>query len=260
MSGKDPSEIINDFLLNAPPGEYEQCSAALKAIVENDDLINNGRASTIKKWFEKECQPVEIGGKLAIICEDACQDDGSYIDPLNSTTFHYDFDTHQVTPGSPIPTSEFVKSIQLKLMDYIKGSYKDKCACGAYEKSNGTIVIILRGSHVSLKNFRSGHVISRYEVNDNKITGKLSLLLHYFEDGNAFCENSAKLDKEIKPKNVDEIIKRIQQFENSWLSEFTDSIKTVGEECITKLRRKFPVSKTKINWQQELTIGGGMKR
>ena len=257
------SKEVIPFLLNAPPGEYEQCSAALSAIVTNPSIVQSARSSTLVKWTEKECTPVEIDGHNAIICESGRLGEGQYLDAVTNKPFSYNFEQRSVSPGTaPAPqTSELREAVQKEILSYIENTYKQKAAAGAYI-SGGSIVIILRASSISLRNFRTGHVIAKYTYSGGNLSGRIDSYQHFFENGNAVCQYGAKLNKSVNSSSPAEtakaIVKAISAFEDDWYSEQSDALQTINTDGLKQLRREQNISKTGINWEQELAGVGGM--
>jgi len=82
---------------------------------------------------------------------------------------------------------------------------------------------------------------------------------HFFERGNAVSQHNGRCDRVTKWGDADEVVKTIQFFEQEWLHTYQEALEKIGEDILFRLRRKIPVSKTKINWAHEITVGGGMK-
>ena len=58
------------------------------------------------------------------------------------------------------------------------------------------------------------------------------------------------------PKDVAKaVLRAIDDFEQNWLDAANTAFEKVGNEALFKLRRKFPVTHTKIDWERELTPG-----
>ncbi|EAX96858.1 F-actin capping protein alpha subunit, putative [Trichomonas vaginalis G3] len=260
MSESENIKIIKTFLANAPPGEYEQCTAALRSIVNDEDLINRARSETLKTWAEEECIVVDVEDHKVIICKEACQRDGIYVDPVTSSLITYDFESRIATPiGDQANMSDFAKELQEELTAYAKNAYKENAAAGVYDTNNG-IVIVLRGSSISLKNFRTGKTVAKYTLSKSgSLEGKIVSIQHFFEKGNAVCQHDGDCNTTCSFGDAKSVVKAIRTFEDEWLADYKTTLEKIGTNVLFQLRRKFPYSKQKINWQQEITVGGGMK-
>ena len=254
-------KYASNFLANAPPGEYEICINDLKQIA-SESTVNQARNETKVQWHENNYFFTIVQDHGAVICADARQPDGSYLDPHSGYLFNFDFDTKKVTTTtSKGPAQNPICEDLLPALDaYAAASYKDKSFSGCYTLSDGSISIILRSSSTSLSNCRTGAVYARYVLQTNgTFTGTIKSIQHFFENGNALSEFSSDLQTKIKmgdSKSVTRaIIHAIDDFEQNWLDAANTAFEKVGEEALFKLRRKFPVTHTKIQWERELTPG-----
>lgn len=254
-------EIINEILANAPSGEYEQCTAALRSIVQDDELISQARSLTLPDWVEKECLLVDIDDHKALICKEASQGEGIYVDPTNQQIFAYDFESHTCSPtGDTIESTPFRDELQAELDAYVKTTYKENAGAGVYLNADGSISVVLRSSSVSLKNFRTGRTIAKYLINqDGSLTGNISSTQHFFERGNSVCSHDGDCNETIQFGDAKSVVNAISTFEDKWLRYYQATLEKIGADVLFQLRRKFPYTKQKINWQQEITVGGGMK-
>ena len=258
---ENPLEIAKAFLRNAPPGEYEQCTLALRSIVHSDELIDQARAETQQEWNEKECVVVEIDDHKGIICPEACVQTGKYIDPIAQEIFDYDYECRVFTKtGQKVQCSDFRNQLQEELSRYCLMAYKQDAAAGVYDCQDGSINIVLRSRSVSLMNFRTGKTIGRYNLSpDGSLIGTISSIQHFFERGNAVCQHDGHCNKTVTFGNAKEVVKAIKAFEDEWLDGYKNTLESIGADVLFKLRRKMPISKTKINWEREITVGGGMQ-
>ena len=258
---EDPLDICKQFLENAPPGEYEQCSAALQSILPDPDQIAQAREDTLKTWTQKQCRSVEIEDHRAVICEEALQSDGSYLDPVSMQTYQYDFETREYElTGNSVEGSEFRNSLQEEINSYVKGAYKENAAGGVFDTPEGNVVVVLSSESISLNNFRTGKTLAKYTITpDGKLTGHIDSMQHFFEKGNAVCQHGGDCEKEVSFGDAKGTIKAIKAWEESWLESYKETLERIGNEILFKLRRKMPIQKTKINWLQEITVGGGMQ-
>ena len=254
-------DIAKAFLENAPPGEYEQCTFALRSIVPDEEIVDQARSETIQSWSEKECLAVQVNDHKAIVCKEARYGEDKYVDPVTGNVFQYDFESRVVMEtGETVDSSDFVKQLQEKISKYCEKSYKEDAVSGVYANSDGTISIILSSRSLSLKNFRTGKTVAKYVLSeDGSLKGKIESVQHFFEKGNAVCQHDGECDKNATFGDAASVVKAISRFEEEWLSSYKETLEKIGSDILFRLRRKFPVSKTKINWLQEVTVGGGMQ-
>lgn len=254
-------KYASNFLAHAPPGEYEICINDLKQIA-SESTVNQARDETKVAWHENNFYYVIVQDHAAVICSDAKQPDGSYLDPHSGYLFNFDFDSKKVTTTTNKgPTQNPICAELLPALDaYAASSYKDKSFSGCYTLSDGSTAIVLRSSSTSLSNCRTGAVYARYLLQPNgTLTGTIKSIEHFFENGNALSEFGSDLQTSVKmgnPKDVAKaVLRAIDDFEQNWLDAANTAFEKVGNEALFKLRRKFPVTHTKIDWERELTPG-----
>ncbi|KAH0794443.1 F-actin-capping protein subunit alpha [Histomonas meleagridis] len=263
MTEKKITHVVEQFLLDAPPGEYEQCSYDL-SILTNKNSLKAARASTHEKWLHKFCYGVNINGNIAILCDEAKVSDGVYLNPNDYTLFKFNYDDLKATPISDKPkesSSSQRNEMQKQLQKYAKTAYKSQVGIGVYEQSKGNFTIVIRSSSISLNNYRTGGIVSRYTLDKSgKLKGEINIVQHFFESGNVMCNTGATLSHDIHHNDIKELIATIEKFEAEWLKAYYDALEKMYSEGMNKLRRKLPYSGTKINWEAELCGIAGMSQ
>ena len=155
----------------------------------------------------------------------------------------------------------FAKLFKNEINDYVSKSYKENAAGGVYDTPDGNVVIVLSSESVSLNNFRTGKTLAKYTVSsDGSLKGHITSLQHFFEKGNALSEHGGDCDETVSFGDAKGTVKAINKFESKWLDTYKETLDKIGESILFKLRRKTTVQRTKINWLQELTVGGGMRK
>ncbi|OHT10525.1 F-actin-capping protein subunit alpha [Tritrichomonas foetus] len=255
-------KLASNFLQNAPPGEYEQCSAALGTIVSDSNTVRQARQQSGKIWHENSYYYVIVSDHQAIVCKEACQPDGSYLDPTTGKTFKFDYESKKTSlTGQSVNLPQICTDIMTILTPYCEASYKEKSACGCYPCPDGSVYIVMRSSSISLPNYRTGAVYASYKLSkDGTLKGRIDAIQHFFESGNALGQFGANLASKVKmgsnTKEVaKEVIRVIDEFEQKWLDAANTAFERVNNEALFKLRRKIPFTHSKIDWERELTPG-----
>ncbi|OHT00358.1 F-actin capping protein alpha subunit [Tritrichomonas foetus] len=274
-------EVASSFLENAPTGEYDQCTNALKGLLKDDpNVVKKAVKDSFEKYITKTCPIIEIGETNVIFCEEGKISKELYINPVDYTIFRFDF-TKRILVEKGIPmtakSSELRTEIQKRMNNYVKIAYRSKYAAGVYDKlrkvkSDGekskndkkdsvpqfkvdedTITIILRSNSCSLKNYRTGGIIARYiyKPSTGSLTGTIQSTQHYFECGNVMATTSNELTAELPPKNLDALVNKIREFEDSWMSGYMAALERMATDGVTRFRRKQAITGTKINWEAE---------
>ena len=286
--------IAARVLKEAPPGEYDECANALKGFVSDKDLITSVEKDTYKTWAQSRVIYVTVGDDehKALICEEACLGDNRYIDPTTSKAFTYDFankktvpsqapvpqppsiseNPEEETPEVPdepqeldqaplteetIPSSPLREATQATITKFTKASIHDG-VCGVYDKDGG-LAIAISGSSISKANFRTGSVIFHFLYQDGKLEGTISFFAHFYENGNAVSHQDAKFSADVAGSDdqttAQNLAKQLSKFYDEWVQKIVDGFDILSTEGLNKLRRRLPITKTQINWAQELYGG-----
>ena len=257
---KDQTSIIKNLLEVTPPGEYDLAFRDLQIICQNTSIPSIPQ-NTRLTWLEKKYTPVKIDDHYAIICKEARVSNlGEYIDPVTFQLFTITLDPLVVQKNESVAqaqNSPTRQQYQDTFSKYVKTAYNSEAAAGVYPKADG-FSIILVGVSVNLKNFRTGSVIGNYSIENEKVNGKISSIQHFYESGNAICEHISKISATFQPGDANDLLNCISEFESSWLSSLTQTLDRIFSTEMNKLRRKLPVTATKINWEAELRGVGGM--
>ena len=262
----DKKAIATAFLANAPAGEYEQCSAALSDITKDQGLISAAREESLLAWDKAQCTCIKSGDHSVLVCDEAILPDGRYLDPHTSEAFTYDYKSKMIAPtNQKVETSALRQAINTRLAAYAPIAYTAKSGYGAYDKDD-SIVVVMTSKSISLKNYRTGSATGKYTISkDGTYTGHLETQQHFFENGNALCQYGADARGKVRVssddpiKFADAVVDAIAEFEERYFEAFCEGLEKIGEEGLNKLRRKLPVTATKINWEMELSGGGGMQ-
>lgn len=264
----EQSDIISSFLLDAPPGEFKQCAAALACIAPSKKAVDAAVAATEREWNHRQFTPVAIGNHTAIVCDEAAASDGRYVDPATGQYFRYDpaKKAASAADGS-VRGSALRAAVQQLLGAYAAEAYGENGAAGAYDARDDAnrVIVIMRSSSVSLSNYRTGIVVGRYVIDGGarRVTGEIRTQQHFFENGNAMSKFAAQIDKEIEGEAPEELasafIREVAAFESSFYNEYLLGLLKIGAEGLNHLRRKLPVTASKINWEMELTTGAAMQ-
>ncbi|OHS96853.1 F-actin capping protein alpha subunit [Tritrichomonas foetus] len=258
------TKIVKNFLENAHPGEFTQCKELLESVSPSTKkVIKKNETKLYRNWAFNNYLTVSVGTHTAILCSEAQQSDGSFIDPVDFTSFTYDFKTKQIKETGMKPTTKSSKlrtKIQQKLKNYVESAYHEDFAFGVFDLPDDSIVIIIVSFSVSLENYRTGSVVSRYVLSDSTLKGETKMKQHFFETGNVMCENGAKLkdvhiDEETPEDISDHVLDEIISFEEKWLENVNKAFVQVNQEALKKLRRKVTIVREKIDWRRLLTVG-----
>ena len=257
-------EVATRFLSEAPPGEFDDCVAALKQIVSDPNIVEVAKKQAIEKWMMSLCIPAEVDDHRAIICEEARQPNGEFVDANTMKTFRFNFNTRRVEAGSGtvLDSSSLRSTMQPIVQKFAAASIRNG-NCAVYDSDDGGVTIVVSGSSVSKENYRTGSLVMRYKLSrDGHLTGSISLRAHFYENGNSVSNQTSEFDDTVGGSNDEELsvnlVKKITNFYTKWTTALQGGVELLTSEGLDKLRRRLPITRTHVNWQQEIIGAASM--
>lgn len=255
-------DAASRLLVNAPPGEFDDCVAALSQFASDQEVVKEATNKSIRTWMMNSCAPVTVGDHQAMICEEALQSNGLYVDPNTMNLFNYNFEEKQVEEtGEKLQSTSFRDACQNTLGVFSKNTLKNG-TCGVYDIEDG-VAIVLSGSSIVRENYRTGNVVMRFTIKNGHLAGKITAAAHFYENGNCTLENSADFEGNVKGEDDDKqaanAVKLLSEFYKQWTEKLTYGFDLLKNEGLNKLRRRLPVTKSKINWRAEIVGSASMQ-
>ncbi|ODV63100.1 Cap1p [Ascoidea rubescens DSM 1968] len=116
-------------------------------------------------------------------------------------------------------------------------------------------IIIILNNKFNPSNFWNGSWSSYYVYSNSmqKLFGKISIDIHYYEDGNV----RLKTFKTLNQSNVSKIniINSINAFENNFQNFLSLKFLKLNQNGFKSLRRQLPVTRSKIQWGKGYALG-----
>lgn len=256
-------EIAVRILSEAPPGEFDDCVASLKEIVSDANLAEVAKRRAIEEWLLALCIAVEVEDHRAILCQEARLPSGEFVDPNTMKTFGFNFDTRRVEAGSGtvIESSSLRSTMQPIVQKFAAASIRNG-NCAVYDADDG-VTIVVSGSSISKENYRTGSLVMRFKLTSSgDLTGSITFRAHFYESGNSVSEQSTDFQATIGGSNDEELsvnlVKKITDFYTKWTQALQGGFELLSSEGLDKLRRRLPITRTHVNWQQEIIGAAAM--
>jgi hypothetical protein len=265
-------DLAVGFLVEAPPGEFDDCLAALTKFVSDRNIPTAARRIALPVWMKEHCLPVDVEGARAIICEEAMLEQDLFLDPTSMRPFRYDFETRSVAQIlSQTRQSSSLRDTMQGIVQKFASSSMRNGTCAVYDTSDGGVTIVISGSSISKENFRTGTVIMRFRyARGGRVTGTIRWLGHYYEQGNAMSDQKATFNEQIGGGSESDIaanfVKKVGSFYTQWTQALQNAFELLTNEGLDRLRRRLPIMKTHVNWRGEIVgsasmpVGGGRKK
>ncbi|SCW04450.1 LAFE_0H13784g1_1 [Lachancea fermentati] len=239
--------IICDIISSAPSGEIKEIYNDLKALTGNKS--NDSILEAITAYNIENCIPVNVDGEKVIISK-YNKEGSKFFSPVTSTLFsvnHLDRVGLDLEKTDRSLTEE-QQGIYDDLLKYTKNSFPGDVTFAVYPGAvESEFVIIIVSTKYSPGNYWNGHWKSEYvfNVNSGSLAGDVDVSVHYFEDGNVSFKFSKDITSEASPSSV---VTVIRELENELEKEMNASFTNLNEKEFKLLRRRLPVTRSKINW------------
>jgi len=244
VSDSEKVQVVTNFLLHAPPGEFDEVFNDVRVLLNNDNLLTEGAASAFSQYNKDQLLPVKLG-------ESEVQ---------GIVTDHNDLQ----------PWTEGLRSaIETEIVSYVKNHYKHGVTAVFSKEAGKSFVVCIEDHQYSPKNFWNGRWRSQWTVNINgskaEVLGVLKVQVHYYEEGNVQLVSSKEVKENISVGSDLEtskaLVKLMKDSEEEYQSGISENYQTMSDTTFKALRRALPVTKTKVDWDKiaNYSIGKALK-
>ncbi|EDQ89732.1 uncharacterized protein MONBRDRAFT_32113 [Monosiga brevicollis MX1] len=262
--------IASDFVMNAPPGEFNEVFNDVRVLLNDDALLKEGAAEAFVNYNEESFTPAQLDDdSKVLITKHGRQSDGRYIDPKTKQVFKFDHLRKEVSDLEAAAGAgaheELRAAVETEAETYVKDHYHTGTT-SVYDTDAG-IVVCVEDHKYQPRNFWNGRWRSEWTVSpDGQVIGKLYVHVHYYEDGNVQLRSSKEITDTIKVDDATSAAKALFKIvlaaENEYQTAISENYNTMSETTFKALRRALPITRSKVDWNKILSykIGKELKK
>jgi len=261
ITEEEQIEIVNNFLLNSPPGEFMEVVTDVRALLSNESIINESAPTTFRQYNTDQMIQVESPGNShkVLITKYGEVSEGEYLDPKGNQVISYDHIKQEVT-GRRNVSDEIDSSLEplrsafeKAAFDYVSQHYPHGTTT-VYGK-DGQIIVCISSARFNPQNFWNGRWRSVWTFSNGELVGQFKIVVHYYEDGNVQLNTNTTQKTTISESGAPDAvasaaIKAISKIEQQYQTALDSSYATMGDTTFKALRRALPITKTKIDWNK----------
>ena len=250
-------KVAKYIIKKTPIGHLGKALENLRSLVGEQVMETDEVKQEINNYGESHLAPVQndVTNSKVVISSLTKDGEGFYYDQGQKVKFKIGMETGQVEEAQETECSnELREAVDNKMKEYLNKCYKTDVTKYNVYYAEDKIVVLISAHNLNLKSFWSGEWLSTWEmdINSKEIKGTLRANTYYYEEGNI----QFSLDTNFKGTAqggddnavAQSLVEFIKSSENSVQLELETVYDELSENYIKPLRRKLPVTGSKMNW------------
>ena len=251
--------VAKYIIKKTPIGHLSKSLENLRSVVGEQVMDTDEVKKEIHAYGETHLSAVnnDVTNSKVVISPLTKDAQGFYYDQGQKVKFRIGLESGAVEEAQSTEVNNDLRDVvEKKLKEYLQKCYQmEVTKYNVYFDAGANKIVVLISCHnLNLKSFWSGEWLSTWEMNINghQIKGNLRANTYYYEEGNVQFSLDTKFNGNANGGDnnavADSLIEFIKTSENSVQLELEKVYDELSENYIKPLRRKLPVTGTKMNW------------
>jgi len=248
VSDTEKARIASEFLLHAPPGEFNEVFNDVRILVNNDNLLRENCSETFSQYNKDQMYSVKLDGQddKCLITQHNNLEGNTFHDPNPGKSFRFDHLKKVVSElkDHSVPAPPLRRVLDEKLRAMVARQYGKEASCGVFYKTapppmtgeSGdpgseadvpTFVICVENNKFQPENWWNGRWRSEFSLSlggagsgEAILTGVIKVQIHYYEDGNIQLVSK----KNIKTQYIGHGLKSPESDDKSELESLAEAV------------------------------------
>ncbi|KAJ3157664.1 hypothetical protein HDU89_000040 [Geranomyces variabilis] len=258
LSDSAKLQIVAGFLKDSPPGEINDVFNDVRVLMEDEALLQDGVTGCFEEYNVEQFTTVVPPGKdYAVILSNSNRLSADrFVDSRGGLSFAVDHIRQTTSDPQAIdsnPSIEpFLHALDAATSRYISDHYPDGTATVSPD-----LAIAIVGSKYNPNSFWNGRWRSQWSApaaGGGEITGRLSVKVHYYEDGNVQLAAEKDVTVVVPEASGDPaawahtVVRLITKAEGEFQAALSEKLADLADTIFRTLRRALPITRNKINW------------
>jgi len=286
ISDTEKARIASEFLLHAPPGEFNEVFNDVRILVNNDNLLRENCSETFSQYNKDQMYsvgPLEGQEDKCLITAHNNLEGNVFHDPNPQKSFRFDHLKKAVSEikDHSLPSPPLRKVLDEKVRAMVARQYGKDASCGVFYKVSSTedssegvptFVVCVENNKFQPANWWNGRWRSEFSLTlpsggEAVLEGVIKVQIHYYEDGNIQLVSK----KNIKTQHIGHGLKSVESDDKSELESLAEAVAakivvaeneyqkavsanydTMSETSFKALRRQLPITRELIRWEKIL--------
>jgi len=201
ISEGEKVKIVENFLTNAPPGEFNEVFNDIRVLIADDRFLIEKASGAFAAYDTKQFTPCKVSNadNNVLVTKHGMVSAGRFFDPSSKQQFHYD---HLRKTASDVEhhdgndsVENWRSSVEEAMREYVQSHYPDgnmSVFMTPSDDSQINLITCIEDHQFQPNNFWNGRWRSEWTVTFDPtnpvepaiLKGLLKLQVHYYEDGN----------------------------------------------------------------------------
>lgn len=172
ITDKEKVRIVSDFILHAPPGEFNEVFNDVRQLLNNDALLKEGASAAFAQYNKDQLTPVRIDQTElpAVISEFNDLGGGRFYDPRTRQSFRYDHLRKEASDYAPHEPDAGVEpwraALETEVTAYTNNHYRHGVSSVFARPAGGqtTLTVCIEDHQFQPNNFCNGRWRSQWAI------------------------------------------------------------------------------------------------